>query len=68
MKLILASASPTYGGISVGQDRNQVPREEILRRLEHHQVRTYRTDLDGDVLFTSDGTTITATTQFENDG
>lgn len=61
----LDAVSPTYGAISVGEDRNNLPKDEILQRLQAHQVDTYRTDLDGVLLFGSDGHTITVMT--END-
>ncbi|MDD5953077.1 MAG: ComEC/Rec2 family competence protein [Oscillospiraceae bacterium] len=61
----LEAVSPQYGVISVGEDRNQLPKDETLRRLEKHQIITCRTDLDGDVLFLSDGKTITAKTQYD---
>ena len=52
--------------ISVGRDRNELPRDEVLRRLETHQVKTYRTDRCGDIVFTSDGKEVAVAWENEN--
>ena len=62
----LKAVSPTYGVISVGRDRNELPRDEVLRRLETHQVETYRTDRCGDIVFTSDGKEFAVAWENEN--
>jgi competence protein ComEC len=52
----LDAASPRYAVISVGR-RNvyRHPRIEVLQRLQNHNVRTYRTDLNGATSFYLDG-------------
>ena len=59
----LQAVSPKMAAISVGEDRNNLPKDEVLRRLQAQQVETYRTDLDGTLLFVSDGETITVMTE-----
>jgi competence protein ComEC len=52
----LDAATPRYAVISVGR-RNvyRHPRIEVLQRLQNHNVRTYRTDLNGATTFFLDG-------------
>lgn len=52
----LDAARPRYAVISVGA-RNvyRHPRSEVLQRLQNHDVRTYRTDLNGAITFYLDG-------------
>lgn len=47
--------SPRYAVVSTGLDRNLLPRDEVLRRLEERGAEIYRTDTDGDILFLYDG-------------
>lgn len=51
----LAAVSPSVAAVSVGLDRNNLPREEVLERLECAGVQIYRTDTDGDIIFAFDG-------------
>jgi len=57
---LLAAVHPRYAVISVGV-RNVYghPRREVLARLEHAGVRTYRTDEEGAVSFYLDGKSVT---------
>ena len=54
-KLFLNAVQPECAVISVGPDRNQLPSREVLTRLENFQVKVYRTDVDGTVIFTQSG-------------
>jgi competence protein ComEC len=56
----LAAVHPRFAVISVGA-RNVYghPRREVLDRLAHSNVGTYRTDMDGAVTFYLDGKTVT---------
>lgn len=55
----LRSVAPQYAVISVGDNNSYGhPTEEVLSRLHDTDVITYRTDLQGDVICTSDGNTV----------
>lgn len=54
----LRAVSPKYAAISVGEDSNHLPKEEVLRLLQKYQIETYRTDLNGVLIFASDGNKI----------
>lgn len=58
----LKAVAPRYGVISVGKN-NQYnhPSELILSRLRDADVTLYRTDMQGDIICTSDGTDVTFT-------
>ncbi len=58
---LLATVRPRYAVISVGA-RNVYghPRREVLERLQHAGVKTYRTDEDGAVSFYLDGKSVAA--------
>ena len=59
----LREVAPSYGVISVGTDNEYGhPTETVLSRLRDADVAVYRTDLQGDILCKSDGTTLTFTT------
>jgi competence protein ComEC len=53
----LAEMSPAIGVISVGTNTYGHPAAETLTRLSTHAVQVYRTDLDGTVVITTNGTT-----------
>ena len=57
---LLAAVHPQYAVISAGV-RNMYghPRREVLERLQHDGVKTYRTDMTGAVSFYLDGKTVT---------
>jgi beta-lactamase superfamily II metal-dependent hydrolase len=56
----MAAVQPTYGIISCGADNSYGhPHREALSLLKQFDVTTYRTDEDGTIRATSDGTTIT---------
>lgn len=57
---------PQVAVISVGPDSNGLPREGPLSRLEDAGARIYRTDLDGDIIFSFDGETIFVDTVKQN--
>lgn len=59
----LWEVSPQYAAISVGPDRNDLPREDVLSRLEEAGAKIYRTDVDGDILFAYDGKELTVKTE-----
>ena len=52
----LDEINPKYAAISVGADNKYGhPKSEILKRLNKMNCEVYRTDLDGDIIFESDG-------------
>ena len=59
-EFLLEAVHPKFAVISVGA-RNVYhhPRSEVLSRLQHSGVLTYRTDLDGAISFFLDGKTVT---------
>ncbi len=60
----LREVHPQYAVISVGKDNSYGhPTEEVLSRLRDAGVQVYRTDMQGDIICTSDGKTVTFTTQ-----
>ena len=59
----LREIMPEYAVISVGTDNSYGhPTEEALSRLRDAGAKVYRTDLQGDIYVTSDGETVTVTT------
>lgn len=61
----LEAVNPKIAAISVGEDRNNLPKDEVLQRLQKQGVETYRTDLDGSLIFASDGETVHVMTEKE---
>ena len=58
----LREIMPQYAVISVGAGNSYGhPTEEVLSRLRDAEVKTFRTDLQGDIVCVSDGTTVTFT-------
>jgi len=56
----LSKVSPTYAVISVGSGNTYGhPTDDVLSRLDNAGVEVFRTDLQGTIVFTSDGTDIT---------
>lgn len=55
---------PQYAVISVGECNSYGhPSDAVLSRLRDAEVTTYRTDLQGDIICVSDGTTVTFTVE-----
>jgi competence protein ComEC len=56
----LRAVNPKYAVISVGEGNDYGhPHEETMSRLRDADVTLYRTDLNGDIIATSDGKTVT---------
>lgn len=62
-KRFLREVSPAYAAISVGKDKNDLPAEETLERLDGMGISVYRTDLDGTVVFSWNGKTVKVETE-----
>lgn len=55
----LSKANPSIAVISVGEDNSyNHPNDDIIKRLNKNKVTTYRTDKDGTVILSSDGSNI----------
>ena len=59
----LDAVKPKYAAISVGYDRNKLPKTQVLKRLFSAGISVYRTDVSGTLLFMTDGNTITIKTE-----
>ena len=60
----LDKVSPKYAIISVGSNNSYGhPHKETLNRLEKIGATIYRTDLNGDIMVSTDGTNIGITTE-----
>lgn len=66
--VFLREIMPQYAIISVGKDNSYGhPTEEVLSRLRDADVKLYRTDIQGDIIATSDGNNVTfVTTKNQN--
>lgn len=54
----VCETSPKYAAIPTALDRNLLPRDEVLERLENIGAEIYRTDTDGNIVFTYDGESV----------
>jgi competence protein ComEC len=60
----LKSVSPQFAVISVGKDNSYGhPHRETLEKLSEGGIKVYRTDLNGTVTFTSDGSNLAVQTE-----
>jgi competence protein ComEC len=59
----LSSAHPAFAAISVGRDNSfGHPSPEVIGRLEEAGVRVYRTDHDGAITVSTDGSSLNVST------
>lgn len=60
----LKKVEPEYAVISVGVNNSYGhPADDVLRRLDQNNLKVYRTDLQGTVIFITDGKNISVNTQ-----
>lgn len=52
-----------YAVISVGEDRNKLPKAQTVNRIKSMGTKLYRTDLDGTVIFLTNGEEIEVITE-----
>ena len=62
----LEAVSPRWAVVSVGPDNSDLPREEALLRLEETGAAIYRTDTDGDLVFSWDGEQMGIWSEYHN--
>ncbi|MGI6255195.1 MAG: ComEC/Rec2 family competence protein [Acutalibacter sp.] len=62
----LEAVTPKFAVISVGPDNSRLPREETLSRLEEAGAEIYRTDTDGDLVFSWDGEQLSLWSEYHN--
>ncbi len=58
----LERVRPRYGVISVGPDRNRLPSQQVLQRLEEMGTKVFATDVEGDIVFSYNGEQLTVRT------
>ena len=62
----LRQVAPNFAVITCGKGNSYGhPHQEVIDRLSRQKVETHRTDCDGHVVFTTDGTTLSVTTRKE---
>ena len=60
----LDKVNPKYAVISVGKNNSyNHPASITLQKLSNRDIKVYRTDLDGTIIFTSDGTNLSVQTK-----
>ncbi len=60
----LAAVNPTYAVICVGTNNDYgQPKVETLRRIKEQGVKLYRTDMQGTIVFTSNGKNVSVNTK-----
>jgi competence protein ComEC len=63
-EVFLTDIAPEYGVVSAGKDnRYGHPHKEVLELSEKYHVPVFRTDMQGRIVFTTDGNTLSYTTQ-----
>ena len=59
----LDKVNAKYAVISVGEDRNKLPKAQTVNRIKSMGTKLYRTDLDGTVIFLTDGESLKVITE-----
>ncbi|HOX30165.1 MAG TPA: ComEC/Rec2 family competence protein [Candidatus Paceibacterota bacterium] len=62
-ELFLRKVDPDIAVISVGRNSYGHPSEEILEMMEKHGIKIFRTDMAGDITFTTDGQNLSLKTE-----
>lgn len=62
-KKFLEKVSPKFSIISVGKDRNKLPKENIIKRIKKSGSEVYRTDIYGTVILRTNGDGIDISTE-----
>ena len=60
----IRAVNPKYGIISVGRDNIYGhPKKVTLNKIKYYNIETYRTDLDGTIIVSSDGNNLKFNTE-----
>ena len=59
----LQAVDPKYAAISVARDNNRLPSVEVLERFMSLDIQTIRTDVEGTIIFLSDGLSVKVMTE-----
>lgn len=62
----LKAVNPSYAVISSAPDKNHLPKDNIVKRIEKLGTKVYRTDIHGNIIFLSDGKDIEVKTEKES--
>ena len=60
---LIKAVQPRYAAISVADDTNHLPKNDVIKRLNDKGVQTFRTDIYGTILFLSDGHSVHVATE-----
>ena len=63
-RVFLSEVKPQISVIEVGANKYGHPAPELLKRLEEAGSKVYRTDINGDIVITTDGKTYSVSTQY----
>ena len=59
----LKEVQPQIAVVSTGEDRNDLPKGEVVERIEQVGADLHRTDLEGTIIVSTDGQKLTVTTE-----
>lgn len=59
----LKAVRPRYAAVSVGSDTSKLPKPVVLNRLYDLGISSFRTDVDGTLIFLSDGRSVSVKTE-----
>ena len=62
-KTFLEKVNPKFSIISVGKDRNKLPKKSVIKRIKKFGSEIYRTDVYGTVVLKTNGNGITISTE-----
>ena len=62
-KEFLNKVNPTYAVFSVAEDKSKLPKREVINRLNYKGYILYRTDMNGTVIFLTNGDDIDVVTE-----
>lgn len=54
----LTAVSPKYAIISVGPNKHNLPKVDVIKRIEKNNIHIYRTDINGNIIISTNGNDI----------